>query len=55
MLKHMVDFACLGDWIGRREILEIAIAFPSCGAYSRKQIQSPAGETGHWIPHRLIA
>ncbi len=37
------------------EILENAFAFSSCGVYSRKYIQSPAGVAGQVRPRRRAA
>jgi hypothetical protein len=49
MLKLML-FLPLVDWSGRREILENAIAFPSCGVDSKELIQRPAGVRGSGDP-----
>ncbi|MEH7501251.1 hypothetical protein V7152_04270, partial [Neobacillus drentensis] len=43
------------DWSGRCEILENAIAFPSCGDYSMELIQCPAGAAGQVRSHRRKA
>jgi hypothetical protein len=50
VLKDIVDFWNYVDWSGRREILENAIAFPSCGVDSRMFIQRPAGVRGSGDP-----
>jgi hypothetical protein len=50
VLKVIVDFGNFVDWSGRREILENAIAFPSCGVDSKMMIQRPEGVRGRGDP-----
>jgi hypothetical protein len=40
------------DWSEMRRSSQNAIAFRSCGEYSRKLIQRPAGDSGLWRPRR---
>jgi hypothetical protein len=40
------------DWSERRRSSQNATAFRSCGEYSRKLIQRPAGNSGLWRPRR---
>jgi hypothetical protein len=40
------------DWSERRRSSQNAVAFRSCGEYSRKLIQRPAGDSGLWRPRR---
>ena len=48
MLKLIVDFTTLLIGAEGARLHENANAFPSCGDYSRKLIQCPAGERGNW-------
>ncbi|WP_342430199.1 hypothetical protein [Neobacillus sp. FSL H8-0543] len=55
-VKDIVDLVHSVDWSGRHEeLLENATAFPSCGEYSRKPSQCPAGVRGWGDPTGALA
>jgi hypothetical protein len=54
MLKPLVNFATMLIGTEGARLLENAIAFSSCGEYSWKLIQCPAGKAGQGRPRRRV-